>query len=80
MLDPVVVMNLFFDVIILTLAIHVYKGRRTTLVLWIVVAFCLFAASYVLTILGLGSSLVLLPLRAFGYLSIIAGLVVHSRH
>jgi hypothetical protein len=31
----------------------------------------------VLSIVGIGSSLILIPLRAIGYLSIIAGLVLH---
>ena len=55
------------------------KGSNV-LALWVGVAFCLFAISYVLTILGFGNSLFLIPLRAFGYLSVIAGLILlHKR-
>jgi len=70
-------MNLLFDVVIVLLGAYAYGKKRGTLVLWITVTFCFFAASYVLTILGWGSSLILIPLRTVGYLSIIAGLVLH---
>jgi len=69
-------MNLLFDVIILLLGAYAYGKKREVLFLWITVAFCFFAASYVLAILGLGGTLILIPLRAVGYLSIIAGIVL----
>lgn len=76
-LDPVVALNLLFDVIIVLVGAYAYGRKRGTLLLWVTVAFCFFAASYVLSIVGIGSSLILIPLRAIGYLSIIAGLVLH---
>lgn len=79
-LDPVIVMNLLFDLAILILGIFVYNERKAVLALWVAIGFCFFATSYALTILGLGDSLILIPLRALGYLSIIAGLILHRRH
>ena len=73
-------MNLLFDLAILLIGIFVYRKGGNVLALWVAVAFCLFAISYVLTILGFGNSLFLIPLRAFGYLSVIAGLILlHKR-
>jgi len=69
-------MNLSFDVIIAAVAIFGYIKKRSVLVQWIFFAFCLFAVSYVLVILGIGSQEILIPLRAAGYLSVIAGLVL----
>ena len=76
-MDPVVGMNLLFDVVIVLLSAYAYSKKRGTLLVWIAAAFCFFGASYVLTILGLGDPLILIPLRTFGYLSIIAGVVLH---
>ena len=77
-MDPVVGMNLVFDVVIVLLSIYAYEKKKGVLLLWISVAFSFFAVSYVLTILGLANSLFLIPLRAVGYLSVIAGLALHS--
>lgn len=77
-LDPVVAMNLVFDVVIVLLSVFYYGRRRSSILLWIAVAFCLFAASYALTIVGVVNSLILIPMRAIGYLSIIAGIGVHD--
>ncbi|HYB84870.1 MAG TPA: hypothetical protein VED86_06030 [archaeon] len=76
-MDPIAVMNLAFDLVIVVLSACAYGKKRSTILLWITVAFCFFAASYVLSILGFGVSLILIPLRAVGYLSIIAGLALH---
>jgi hypothetical protein len=70
-------MNLLFDVVIALLGFYAYGKKRGTLPLWTALGFCFFAASYALTILGFGASLILIPLRAVGYLSIIAGLVLY---
>lgn len=78
-LDPVIVLNLLFDLGILFLSIFVYKEKKGPLVLWVGIAFCIFAVSYVLTILGLGSQTILIPLRATGYLSVMAGLFLQRR-
>jgi hypothetical protein len=74
-LDPVTAMNLLFDVVIVLLGVYAYDKKRVTVLLGIALGFCFFAISYVLTILGFGASLILIPLRAVGYLSIIVGLV-----
>jgi hypothetical protein len=71
-------MNLVFDVVIVLLSAYAYLRKRGALLLWIAVAFGFFAISYVLTILAVGGSLILIPLRAVGYLSIIAGVALHS--
>ena len=73
-------MNLLFDLVILALSFMAYKERKSPLLLWLGIAFCLFAVSYVLTILGVASTLALVPLRAVGYLSVIAGLVLDRKH
>ena len=83
LLDPIAIMNLVFDLVILCLASFAYttgKGRKDVLTLWIAVGFSFFAISYVLTILALGPAVILIPLRALGYLSVIAGLYLHLRH
>lgn len=80
--DPVTVLNLAFDLIILCLGALVYARmkKRGTIGLCIAIAFALFAASYVITILGFGSlTAVLVPLRVAGYLSVIAGLYLYLR-
>jgi hypothetical protein len=66
-----------FDVVIVLLAAYAYVKNGGVLPVWIAVGFCFFAISYILTILGFGSSLILIPLRTVGYLSIIAGLVLY---
>jgi len=70
-------MNLVFDVVIVSLSGYAYSKKKGILLMWITIAFCFFAASYVLTIIGLANPLVIVPLRAFGYLSVIAGVALH---
>jgi high-affinity Fe2+/Pb2+ permease len=79
-MDPVTVMNLLFDLVIFLMGLLVYKEKKAVLPLWVAVAFCLFAVSYALTIVGVASSLILIPLRAIGYLSVIVGLVLQRKH
>jgi len=79
-LDPVTVMNLIFDLVILLIGFVVYKEKKSPLPLWVAVAFCLFAISYVLTIVGVASTFILIPLRALGYLSVIVGLILQRKH
>jgi len=69
-----------FDVIIVVLAIFTYLHRKGALVMWVGTAFFFFVAlSYALTILGMSSSLILIPLRTLGYLSVIVGLILHRK-
>ena len=79
-MDPVTVMNLFFDLVIFLLALLVYKQKKWVLPLWVAVAFLLFGFSYALTIAGVGNSLILVPIRAVGYLSVIVGLLLQRTH
>jgi CHASE2 domain-containing sensor protein len=78
-LDPVTVMNLLFDLVIFLLGIIVFREKKGVLPLWVAVAFCLFGVSYAFTIMGVGSTLVLIPLRALGYLSVIVGLILQRK-
>ncbi|HUK50205.1 MAG TPA: hypothetical protein VLV18_04150 [Terriglobales bacterium] len=79
-MDPVVLMNLLFDLIIVILGIAVYTKKKGILLMWVSIAFLFFALSYVLVVLGVTDSMVLIPLRAIGYLSVIAGIVLCRRH
>jgi len=79
-MDPVVLMNLLFDLIIVILGIAVYTKKKDILLMWVSIAFLFFALSYVLVVLGVTDSMVLIPLRAIGYLSVIAGIVLCRRH
>jgi high-affinity Fe2+/Pb2+ permease len=79
-MDPVIVLNLLFDLVIFLLGLLVYKEKKNILPLWVAVAFLLFAVSYALTIVGIGNSLILIPLRALGYLSVIVGLILQRKH
>jgi len=79
-MDPVIVLNLLFDLVIFFLGLLVYKEKKNVLPLWVAVAFLLFAVSYALTIVGIGNSLILIPLRALGYLSVIVGLILQRKH
>lgn len=79
--DPIVVLNLVFDLIILGLGLYAYARVRLTGAALIGVGFGFYAISYILTILGYGSStLLLLPIRVLGYLSVIAGLALILYH
>ncbi len=78
--DPVVVLNLSFDVVIVLLGVVIYRSSKSVLVEWVATAFALFAFSYVLTIAEIADSTVLVPIRALGYLSVIIGLLLFARH
>ncbi len=74
-LDPITVLNLVFDLIIVGLGAFAYFKLKSAVGGLISVGFGFFAISYVLTILGYGSATtVLVPLRVLGYLSVIAAL------
>jgi len=79
-MDPVALLNLLFDLIIVVLGIVVYTKRKGILLMWVSIAFLFFAISYVLVILGVTDSMVLIPLRSVGYLSVIAGIILCRRH
>ncbi|MGD0718218.1 MAG: hypothetical protein ABSA15_01355 [Thermoplasmata archaeon] len=74
-LDPITVLNLVFDLIIVGLGAFAYVKLKSIVGGLIGVGFGFFATSYILTILGYGSStVVLVPLRVLGYLCVIGGL------
>jgi hypothetical protein len=78
--DPVAITNLVFDLVILYLGIYAYNRKKGVIGLCVGAAFGLFAISYVITILGYGSAtVVLVPLRILGYLSVIIGLILLLR-
>ena len=74
-LDPIVVLNLAFDLIVLGLGAFLYVRAGMAVGGLVGLGFAFFAVSYILTILGYGgSNALLLPLRVLGYVSVIAGL------
>lgn len=74
--DPVVVLNLAFDVAILGLGAYAYVAGRLSAGMWIGLGFGFFGVSYGVTMLGYGgSTAVLLLLRVLGYAAVIVGLV-----
>lgn len=76
-LTETVVMNVVLTLAILILGVWTYMKKRSMLSLYIGIGFGIFAISHVLTLLGYGSvAMVILPLRALGYLVVIAGLLV----
>ncbi len=78
--DPVTVMNLIFDLVILCLGVFAYVKMKGVAGLVVGVGFGFFAVSYIITILGFGSlTTVLVPLRVIGYLSVIAGLYLYLK-
>lgn len=75
--DPITVLNLAFDLVILGLGVYAYARARATVGGLVALGFGFFGVTYVLTILGYGSATtVLLPLRVLGYISVIAGLAL----
>ena len=69
-MDLTTVINLSFGVIILILGIVGYIRSKETWILWIGIAFGLFAVSHLLTLLDLQETLaaLLLAIRIVGYL------------
>jgi len=78
--DPVTVMNLIFDLIILCLGVFAYMRMKGKAGLVVGLGFAFFAVSYIITLLGYGSmTTVLIPLRVLGYLSVIGGLYLYLK-
>ncbi len=78
--DPVDLMNLTFDVVIVLLAVFFSLKSKSPVVIGVATAFAFFAVSYALTITGFAASSALIPIRAEGYLSLVIGLILSSRH
>ena len=79
-MDPVIVLNLVFDLLIFLLGLVVYSAKKNTLSLWVAIAFLLFGISYTLTIAGAGDPTILIPLRTLGYICVIVGLILQRKH
>ena len=74
-LDPVIIVNLIFCIIIVALGIVGYKKVKSTVPLYIAAAFGLFGISHFATILGYASSLTaLVIIRSLAYLVVIYAL------
>ena len=75
--DPVVVMNLVMTLIILVLGVWLYESKKEELGLFVGVGFGILAISHALTLLGYGNvDIVIIPIRAIGYLVIIVGICI----
>ena len=75
-----VLLNLTFDVVIALLALFFNQKSKNALGLWVAAGFALFADSYLLTTADITSSWVLVPIRTVGYLSVVLGLILATRH
>lgn len=76
-LDLIEATNLILAATILILGVWIYERKKETLALYVASGFGLFALSHALTLLGYGDlQTVIIPMRALGYLAIIAGLVL----
>ncbi len=74
-LDPVIIANLIFCVIIVILAVIGYKKTDNAIPLYIGVSFGLFGISHMATILGYSSSTTaLVIIRGFAYIVVIYAL------
>jgi hypothetical protein len=70
------IINISLCIVIMLLGYLGSKKRGNKLALFIAVAFCLFGISHVLTMLGMGTSLLnlIVVIRAVAYLIVIVGL------
>lgn len=74
-LDPVIIANLIFCIIIVVLAVIGYKKTDNAIPLYIGVSFGLFGISHFATILGYASSTTaLVVIRSFAYIIVIYAL------
>ena len=74
-MDPVVILNLIFCVVIVVLAIIGYKRTDNTVPLYIGAAFGLFGISHFATVMGYASSTTaLVIIRGLAYLIVIYAL------
>ncbi|MEN6552225.1 MAG: hypothetical protein ABFC34_04985 [Methanobacterium sp.] len=74
-LDPVIIVNLIFCVIIVALGIVGYEKVKSTVPLYIAAAFGLFGISHFATILGYASSMtILVIIRSLAYIVVIYAL------
>lgn len=78
-MDPVMILNLIFCIIIVALAVIGYKKTDNAVPLYIGLSFGLFGFSHLAIILGYsGSTSALVIIRGFAYLIIIYALYVFA--
>lgn len=74
-MDPTVLLNFVFALIIVILGLWVFKAKKLILALYIALAFGLFAISHLAMLLGTPStSISIIVIRALGYLVVIYAL------
>lgn len=79
-LDPTILLNLVFAVIILILGILVFRKNKMVLALYVAIAFGLFAISHLAVLLGaVNTEISIIVIRALGYLVVIYALVREFR-
>ena len=74
-MDPTLILNFVFAVIIVILGLWVFKTKKLLLALYIALAFGLFAISHLAILLGTPTnSISIIVIRALGYLVVIYAL------
>jgi hypothetical protein len=75
-MDPTVILNFVFAVIIVILGIWVFRAKKMVIALYIALAFALFAISHLSILMGIpDTNISIMVTRALGYLVIIFALV-----
>ena len=77
-MDMVTVSNLVLSTIILIMGVWEYARSQSRTVLYIGIAFGLFAITHLLNLIGLGASLsgLILVIRVLGYLTVIYAIYI----
>lgn len=74
-MDPTVLLNFIFALIVVILGLWVFKTKKLLLALYIAIAFGLFAISHLAILLGTPSANIsIIVIRALGYLVVIYAL------
>jgi hypothetical protein len=74
-MDPVVILNFIFCLIIVGLGYWAYRKRKSVIAIYIAITFGLFGISHLSILLGIKSSdISILVIRSLGYLVIIYAL------
>ncbi|MHB8084978.1 MAG: hypothetical protein ACYDHZ_04080 [Dehalococcoidia bacterium] len=77
-MDMVTISNLVLSVIILIMGVWEYTRSQSRTILYIGIAFGLFAITHLLNLLGLGATLsgLILVIRVLGYLTVIYAIYI----
>ncbi len=74
-MDPTLLLNFIFALIVVILGLWVFKTKKLLLALYIAIAFGLFAISHLAILLGTPSANIsIIVIRALGYLVVIYAL------